>query len=352
MIGFIAPLPRPPRPERHALSPAAHPPTPLEPIPLGSIEAARDRLVGIAAQTPLIPWPEPSTGRGGIWLKLECLQPIGSFKIRGAANAIGAADPDALAKGVYTVSAGNMAQGVAMAAKIRGLPCRVVVPEHAPLAKVDAIGRLGAATVAVPYDVWWDALVNHGLDGEEGFFVHPVSHPDVVAGNGTIGLEIVDRLPDVDTVVVPFGGGGLSTGIASALAATAPGARVVASEVETAAPLFASLAAGAPRSIDRIPTFVDGIGGSGMLEEMWPLVSTLVTESTVVSVDEICQAIRRLATHAKVVAEGAGASALAAAFHRDPDERVVAVISGGNLDTEVFRTILSGGCPDTQGARG
>ena len=322
-------------------------PEPIPPIPLRAIESAQERLAGTAVRTPLIPLTVPGRpGRGGIWLKPECLQPIGSFKIRGAANAIAQAEPSALREGVYTASAGNMAQGVAWAAKLRGIPCRVVVPEHAPRAKLEAIARLGAEAVPVPFDVWWSALENHGHPGESGFFVHPVSHVDVIAGNGTIGLEIIDALPDVDTVIVPFGGGGLSTGIASALHAVAPGVRVVASEVDTAAPLNASLHAGAPRSIDRRPTFVDGIGGSGMLREMWPLVSALIHESQVVSVTEICDAIRTLASSAKLIAEGAGGSALAAALHRDPDERVVAVISGGNIDTAVLREILAGGNPD------
>lgn len=323
-------------------------PNPIPRIPLDAIVEARERLTGIAHRTPLVPLDRAATaggGGGGTWLKLECLQPIGSFKIRGAANAIAAADPAALSNGVYTASAGNMAQGVALAARLRGIPCRVVVPEQAPRAKLDAIARLGAEAVPVPFDVWWSALVEHGHEGESGYFIHPVAHPDVVAGNSTIGLEIAEALPEVDTVVVPFGGGGLSCGIASALAAVAPDVQVVASEVETAAPLHASLEAGAPRDIERVPSFVDGIGGSGMLAEMWPLVSALVRESHVVSLTEICDAIRRLALSAKVVAEGAGASALAAALHRDPDERVVAVISGGNIDTDVLRAILSGGCP-------
>lgn len=330
---------------------------PIRPIPIESIEAARARIAGVAIRTPLVRLGSggprharyggggASEGRGGTWLKLECLQPIGSFKIRGAANAIALAPPDRLQGGVYTASAGNMAQGVALAALQRGLPCRVVVPASAPRAKVDAIMRLGATPVPVPFDEWWAALRDHGHPDQRGYFVHPVSHPDVIAGNGTAGLEIVEDLPDVDAVVIPFGGGGLSTGIASAIKARRPGVRVHAVEVETAAPLTASRRAGRPTAIDRIPTFVDGIGGSSLLEEMWPLVTDLIDDVTVVSVEEICDAIRTLATDVGVVAEGAGASALAACAHLDPDQRIVAVISGGNIDTDVFATVLRGERP-------
>lgn len=322
---------------------------PIEPIPIGAIEAARARIGDVAIRTPLVRLPEsgPSTGSGRqIWLKLECLQPIGSFKIRGAANAIALAPPEEIARGVYTASAGNMAQGLALAARRQGIPCRVIVPDSAPRAKVDAIVRLGAVPVPVPFDDWWEALRNHGHPGEEGYFVHPVSHPDVIAGNGTAGLEILEDLPGVDAVVVPFGGGGLSTGIASALRARAPHVATYAAEVETAAPLAASLAAGAPTSITRTQTFVDGIGGASMLAEMWPLVTSLLAGSLVVSVKEICNAIRVLATDVGVVAEGAGGSALAACPRLEPDATIVAVVSGGNIDTDVFARILRGDCPD------
>lgn len=315
-------------------------------ISLDAIHRARERIGDAAVRTPLIPLGEPDAKGGGIWLKLECLQPIGSFKIRGAASAIGAADPEALRNGVYTVSAGNMAQGVAFAARRLGIPCRVVVPDHAPRAKVEAIRRLGATPVPVSFESWWSALLAHRHPGEVGHFIHPVSHEDVVAGNATVGLEIAEERTDIDEVLVPFGGGGLSCGIGAALSHVSPNTRVVACEVETAAPLHASRAAGEPRSIERVPTFVDGIGGSSVLPEMWPLISTLIADVEVVRVAEVCEAIRTLVNSAHVVAEGAGGSAVAAALRRAaPGRRLVAVVSGGNIDIDVLMQILDGACP-------
>jgi threonine dehydratase len=335
---------------------------PRGPIPLKAIGGARGRIAGAAIRTPLLKLDQPGVDRsapGGIWLKLECLQPIGSFKIRGAANAIALAEPSDLAGGVYTASAGNMAQGVAFVARQRGLACRVIVPDSAPAAKCDAIEALGGVLVPVSYDEWWTTLTEHGHPDESGFFVHPVSDPAVIAGNGTVGLEILEDLPGVSTIVVPFGGGGLSTGIACAVRGALErvernphDVRVFASEVDTAAPLTASLEAGEPTNVDRRPTFVDGIGGSGVLEEMWPLASHLLAGALVTTIPEICDAIRTLATRTHVIAEGAGASALAAALEfqcrEDPDvqSQIVAVISGANIDTHVLREILSGKNPD------
>lgn len=312
---------------------------------LDEIHTARDRIADAAIRTPLLPLD--GTGRsGGVWLKLECLQPIGSFKIRGAANAIAAASPDEVARGVYTASAGNMAQGVAFAARRLGLPCRVIVPDSAPRTKCRAVERLGGTVVPLPYDEWWRVIVEHGHPDEDGFFVHPVSDPAVIAGNATTGLEIMEELPNVDDIVVPWGGGGLSCGIASAVRAVAPGVRIHAAEVETAAPLAASLAAGRPRTIERTPSFVDGIGGSSLLTEMWPLARDLLTDSLVVSIEAVCDAIRLLVDRPHIVAEGAGASSVAAALaHLPDDRRIVAVVSGGNIDTSVLRTILTGGIP-------
>jgi threonine dehydratase len=322
---------------------------PIAPIPPDAIEAARERIRGAAIRTPLLRLDAPASDEEpGLWLKLECLQPIGSFKIRGASNAMALADPDALAEGVYTASAGNMAQGVAFAARRMDVPCRVVVPDSAPRAKLDAIRRLGAEAVPLPYEEWWNVLREHGHPDQRGFFVHPVSDPAVIAGNGTIGLEILEDLPEVATVLVPYGGGGLSCGIASALKAVRPDVRVYATEVETAAPFAASLEAGEAVTIERTPSFVDGIGGGSVLEEMWPLARTLLDGSYVMSIEEICTAIRALATRAHVIAEGAGASSVAAGLSSDVDldaGPVVAVVSGGNIDTEVLRTILAGGTP-------
>ncbi len=317
---------------------------PVRPVALGDIRAARSRIEGSAIRSPLIRVDIPETPVE-LWIKLECLQPIGSFKVRGAANAMALADDTLLARGVYTGSAGNMAQGVAFAARRLGVPCRVVVPDTAPRAKLDAIARLGAMAAPLPFDEWWSVLRDHGHPGEQGYFVHPVSDPAVIAGNGTIGLEIVEELPRVGAVVVPYGGGGLSCGIAAALRELAPGVPVFAAEVETAAPFAASLRAGRPVEVRYRRSFVDGIGSSSMLEEMWPLASTLLAGSLVVSLEEVCEAIRVLAGGTHIVAEGAGATGVAAALRGLPgigDGPVVAVVSGGNIDPHVFQAIMEG----------
>ena len=320
---------------------------PVQPVHIAAIQDARSRIAGAAIRSPLLPLDLPERPPADTWIKLECLQPIGSFKIRGAANAMALADNGRLADGVYTGSAGNMAQGVAFAARRLGVACRVVVPDTAPRAKLDAIARLGATALPLPFDDWWSVLRNHGHPDEGGFFVHPVSDPDVIAGNGTIGLEVLEELPNVGAVVVPYGGGGLACGIASAVRSLRPDVPVFAAEVETAAPFAASLTAGRPVEISHLPSFVDGIGATSMLEEMWPLASSLLASSLVVSIDEVCEAIRVLAMHAHVVAEGAGSAAVAAALRGVPgvDGPVVAVVSGGNIDRHVLRTILEGKTP-------
>jgi len=307
-------------------------------IDANAVAAAGGRITSLVERTPVLPhaaWVRTGeAGRSaGVWLKLECLQPIGSFKLRGAANAILGADRKSLEGGVYTGSAGNMAQGVAYVARELGLPCRVIVPDSAPRVKLDAIERLGAATVPLPFDRWWRVLRDHGHPGEKGLFVHPVADGAVIAGNGTVGLEILEQCPGVGTIVVPFGGGGLACGIAAAVKGRRPEVRVVAAEVETAAPLAASWVAGRPVPVERTPSFVDGIGAAELLPEMWPLVSTLLDGSVVVSLREVREAVRSLALDHHVVAEGAGAAALAAARSgRAGPDPVVAVISGGNID--------------------
>lgn len=320
---------------------------PVGHIDPADIRAARERIAGVAMRTPLIRLEAPEASRE-VWLKLECLQPIGSFKIRGAANAMALADPARLARGVWTGSAGNMAQGVAWEARRRGIACRVIVPDTAPAAKLDAISRLGATAFPVSFAEWWAVLRDHGHPGENGHFVHPVSDPDVIAGNGTIGLEIVEDLPDVRAVVVPFGGGGLSCGIATAVRALRPEARVFAAEVETAAPLAASMAAGRPVEVPHTRSFVDGIGAAGLLPEMWPLARALLAGSRVVSLEDVRGAIRLLAERAHVVAEGAGGAGVAAGLGGLPgvgDGPVVAVVSGGNIDARVLAAILEGRAP-------
>ncbi len=318
---------------------------PIGPIPIEEIRAARERIAGSVLRTPLVRL-NVDDAPAEIWLKLENLQPIGSFKLRGAGNAMAKAGAAALARGVYTASAGNMAQGVAWNARRMGIPCRVVVPDHAPRAKLEAIERLGGEVVPLPFDRWWQVLVEHSYPGMEGLFIHPVSDAAVIAGNGTIGLEILEDLPDADAVVVPYGGGGLSAGIASAIRALAPRTRMFACEVDTAAPLSASLRAGAPQSIEYQPSFVDGIGGKSLLAEMWPLVSGLLDGSLVVPVAEVAAAIRLLASRNRVIAEGAGAASTAAALSgKAGPGKVVCIVSGGNIDAHKLAKILEGGLP-------
>ena len=281
-----------------------------------------------------------------IWLKLECLQPIGSFKIRGAANAIRQAPRALVEAGVVTASAGNMAQGVAWVARELGVPATIIAPEHAPETKLAAIARLGGTVIKVPYERWWQALEESRFDGVEGLFVHPVQDEPVMAGNGTIGLELADELDRIDTVLVPWGGGGLTTGIASALRAVAPTTEVFAVEPETGAPLAASLAAGAPRAIEYVPSFVDGAGSRSLLPRMWELGRPLLAGSHTVSLDETAAAIRVLAERANVVAEGAGALAVAAALSgRAGSGRIVCIVSGGNIDASRLAAILGGATP-------
>jgi threonine dehydratase len=309
-------------------------------LTLADVRAAADRIRGVAVRTPLIRLHVPDSP-AEIWLKLETLQPIGAFKIRGAANALAMATPEQLAQGVYTCSAGNMAQGVAWMARERGVPCTAIVPDHAPQAKLEAIARLGGRVIKVPFAEWWQVMISHQFAGLDGLFVHPVSDPRVMAGNGTIGLEILEDCPEVDTIVVPYGGGGLACGIATAVSALRPAARVVASEVETSAAFRAALGAGEPTSITYTPSFVDGIGSARVLDDMWPRAQSLLRESCVVSLDQVREAIRLLVSRVHVVAEGAGASSVAAALAGLAGRgRVVCVVSGGNIDPRVLASIL------------
>ncbi|GMV09921.1 MAG: hypothetical protein ABS52_10695 [Gemmatimonadetes bacterium SCN 70-22] len=314
-------------------------------IPLDAILAARERLRGTAMRTPVVRLrhdaPHPD-----VRLKLENLQPIGSFKLRGAGNALRRLSPDTLGGGVWTASAGNMAQGVAWCARELGVPCTVVVPDHAPDTKVRAVERLGGRIVRRSFDAWWQLLVDHGSPDIPGRFVHPVSDADVMAGNATIALEILEDVPDVTAIVVPYGGGGLSCGIASAVRQLAPHVRVLAAEVDTAAPLAPALAAGRPVPTSYTASFVDGIGGRSVLDEIWPLASTLLAGSLVVSLPQVASALRLLLERNRVLAEGAGAAAVAAALTGDAgDGPVVAVVSGGNLDSRTLVALLQGEVP-------
>jgi threonine dehydratase len=311
-------------------------------IELTRIEAARDRIAGVAVRTPLVRL-HVEDAPAEIYLKLENLQPINSFKIRGATNAVRLASPADRAKGLVTASAGNMAQGVAWAARSLGLPATIVVPEQAPQAKLAAIERLGGQVLKRPYDDWWNVIVEGRADGIEGLFVHPVQDPGVMAGNGTIGLEILEDLPDPDTVVIPYGGGGLTAGIASAVKALRPQTRIVTAEPEGGHGMAAALAAGHPVQIGFRPSFVDGAGSRGVLDSMWPLVRPLVDGAVAIPVAEVAAAIRILAERARVIAEGAGALAPAAALSgRAGPGKVVCVVSGGNLNLSKLAEILEG----------
>jgi threonine dehydratase len=316
-----------------------------EPIPLEAIRAARARIAGAAIRTPLTRL-NVDDAPAEIFLKLENLQPIGSFKIRGASNALALAPRERLARGVWTASAGNMAQGVAWQARRLGLQCTVVAPEHTPETKLAAITRLGGRVVKAPFAEWFEILRTHEYPGMDGLFIHPVSDPAVMAGNGTIGLEILEDLPDADAIVIPYGGGGLSCGIASAVRALKPDTRIFACEVATAAPFAASLAAGSPQAVTYTPSFVDGIGGLFVLPEIWPLARRLLDGSLVMALTGVAAAVRLLVERNRVVAEGAGATSVAAALAGHAGTgKVVCVVSGGNIDGGKLATILRGEVP-------
>ena len=311
-------------------------------IELPAIEAARGRIAGAAIRTPLVRL-HVENAPAEIYLKLENLQPINSFKIRGATNAIMLAPAAERAKGLVTASAGNMAQGVAWAARELGVPATIAVPEHAPEAKLAAIERLGGRVLKLPYDDWWNTIITSHIDGVDGLFVHPVQDPGVMAGNGTIGLEILEDLPDLDAVVIPYGGGGLTAGIASAVRALRPATKIFTAEPETGAALAAAVAAGHPAGVDYRASFVDGAGSRRVLDSMWPLVAPLVDRALAIPVSEAAAAVRTLAERARVIAEGAGALAPAAALAgRAGTGKVVCVISGGNINLTKLSEILNG----------
>jgi threonine dehydratase len=316
-------------------------------IPLDEIRAARETIAGTAIRTPLVRLHVDAPAE--IYLKLENLQPIGSFKLRGAYNAMRRAPSEDLARGVVTASAGNMAQGVAWAARELGVPATIVVPEHAPETKMAAIARLGGRVVKAPFERWWQAIEEHRFEGVDGLFVHPVENHHVMAGNGTIGLEILEDLPEADAVVIPWGGGGLTTGIASAVKQLRPETRIYAVEPETAAPLTATLAReGDPVSVDYAPSFVDGAGSRALLPRMWELARPLVDGAHSVSLEEAGTAVRLLAERARVIAEGAGALAVAAALSGrlgGGGGKLVCVVSGGNIDFSTLTRILLGETP-------
>src|SRR5215210_5051006 len=308
---------------------------------LAAVEEARRRVSGAAIRTPLVRL-NVLDAPAEIYLKLENLQPIGSFKIRGASNAMGRLPREALAGGVLTASAGNMAQGVAWRARELGVPCTVVAPETAPETKVRAVERLGGRVIKVPFGEWWDCFERRAYPGAGGHFIHAFDDPDVMAGNGTIALEILEDLPDVDAVVIPWGGGGLACGIASAMRELRPSCKLYAAEVATAAPLATSLEAGAPQQVDYKPSFVDGIGGRGVFPAMFERARKLLDGSLVASLEQVAGALRLLAERNRVIAEGAGACPVACALAGLAGAgKVVCVVSGGNIDLPKLCAILT-----------
>jgi threonine dehydratase len=318
-------------------------------ISLETIREAAATVYEAAIRTPLVHFEAGSilpaeAGSHQIYLKLETLQPIGSFKIRGAYNAVRHLTPAQRAGGVWTVSAGNAAQGVALAARKAGCPASVLVMDTAPATKLRAIERLGARIVQVPYEECWRTVETHSSERMHGQFVHPFDDDRFISGNGTIGLEILEDLPDVDAVIAPIGGGGLLSGIGCAMRALRPEAKVYAAEPATAAPLSTSFAAGQPMRFEGwTASFVDGAGGRSVLPSMWPLLSQWVDASIVVSLEEAARAMKLAAERCHIIAEGAAACAIAAALSpqaRDAGHRrIAAIVSGGNIDLSRFASL-------------
>lgn len=289
-------------------------------------------IANTAIRTPLVRL-QVDSAPAEIYLKLENLQPIGSFKIRGAANAIARLSPDKLERGVVTASAGNMAQGVAWCARSLGIPCTVIAPETAPETKIKAIERLGGRVIKVSFAEWWRAFAERSYAGVEGTFIHAFDDPEVMAGNGTIALEILEDLEEPDAVVIPWGGGGLTCGIGSALRELRPDCKVFAAEVETAAPLAASLAAATPTEIDYQASWVDGIGAKAVFPQMFERAQRIIDGSLVADLNSVAEAVKLLFTRNHVVAEGAGACPVACALAgKAGGGRVVCIVSGGNID--------------------
>jgi len=320
-------------------------------IPISAVDEAATAIYAAAVRTPIVRLDVPARTLGGedveVYLKLECLQPIGSFKLRGAYNAVRQLSPHELKDGVWTVSAGNAAQGVAFAARAVGASCSVMVMDTAPETKVRSIERLGASIVRATYDECWKTVETHASDRMHGHFVHPFDDDAFIAGNATAGLEILHDLPGVSTIVAAIGGGGLLAGIAAVMAARRPDVRVVAAEPETASPLALSLAAGSPQRFDAWrSSFVDGAGGRSVLPSMWPLLRGAVAESLIVTLDDAAVAMRLAAERTHVIIEGAAACAVAAALSgRAGAGKVVAVVSGGNIDLSRFATLVGACAP-------
>jgi threonine dehydratase len=310
------------------------------PVTLAQVEEARKNIAPIALRTPLVAFNADAPA--AVHLKLENLQPIGSFKIRGAANVMTRTPREKLERGVLTASAGNMAQGVAFCARRLGVPATIVAPDTAPQTKIRAVERMGGRVIQVPFAEWWRTFETRQYPGVDATFIHAFDDLDVMAGNGTIALELLEDLPALDAVVIPWGGGGLSCGIAAVLRKLAPRVRIYAAEIETAAPLAASLDAGEPRTVDYTPSFVDGIGSKVVFRNMFDLAKELLDGSLVVTLKEAAHAMKLIAERNRVIVEGASACAVAAAISgRAGSGKVVAIVSGGNIDLSKFAQLVS-----------
>ncbi len=309
-------------------------------IPAGLIEDARKHVYEAAIRTPLVRLNYD--GPAEIYLKLECLQPIGSFKIRGAYNAVRLLPEEQRRNGVWTVSAGNAAQGVALAALKAGVPCKVLVMDTAPIAKLDAVRRLGGEIVQARFDVCWKALSDRTHPAMSGTFVHPFEDDEFIAGNASAGLEILEDLPEVEAVAAGFGGGGLSCGIAAAFKERGSKAKVFAAEPETAAPLARSLAAGSAQNFPGWKaSFVDGCGGKSVFPRMWEIAHHLLADSIVCTLEEVRRAMKIVAERNHIICEGAGACAVAAGLSgKCGSGKIVCVVSGGNIDLSVFTQLM------------
>ncbi|MEP6982857.1 MAG: pyridoxal-phosphate dependent enzyme [Sphingomicrobium sp.] len=316
---------------------------PVRPIAIEDIEAARKRIAGTVLRTPLVKL-ELGAGAADIRLKLENLQPTNAYKIRGGANAVAALSDEARARGVWTISAGNAGQGVAYAARAFGIPCTVVAIETAPQTKLDRMRALGAEIVPVSYDRAWVAVETHEFPGLESTFIHPFDNHDFIAGHGTMGLEILEDCPEVRTVICAIGGGGLITGVGSAIKARKPDVKVLGAEPETAAPYALSLREGGPRKYtDWQASFVDGAGGKSVTERMWQRMRPVTDGAITVTLKQTADAMRLIAEKSRTIAEGAGALSLAAALSREElDGPIVGVVSGGNIDLDKFAELVAG----------
>jgi threonine dehydratase len=314
---------------------------PVRPITLAEIREARERIAGTIVRTPLVRL-ELGAGYPDIRLKLENLQPINAYKLRGAANAVAMLSEAERRLGVWTISAGNAGQGVAYAARQAGVPCTVVAIETAPASKMERMKALGARLVPVPYEVAWQALEERSYRGVEGTFVHPFDDHNFIAGHGTMGLEILEDAPDTAAIIAAIGGGGLITGVGSAIKSLRPEIRIWGAEPETAAPLALSLAAGCPQVFkDWKASFVDGAGGQSVFPRMWQRMKPLVDGSIVVTLDDVKRAMRLMAEKARVIVEGAGALPLAAALTGKAGQGpIVAIVSGGNIDLAKFAELI------------